>query len=174
MDIIPYYQRSLRVCYYSTESRVLDANKILLENKLKQLGVVSIVQIKSLDDPKINPCDLLLVEATQIPHEGFSKWLFGFGKRLVQQASIWTPALFISKTQFGVLNTMLEDSIYENWYFDILDPDHMDSLPIRVANLLKIHDHLHEIKRYQNVIETLQANFDQLNNKLSKIKSDGR
>ena len=61
-----------------------------------------------------------------------------------------------------------------NWYFDILSMEHIDSMPIRVANLLRIHDHLHELERYQNTLATLNHRVDQLTldleaQKVSKI-----
>ena len=57
-------------------------------------------------------------------------------------------------------------AIDENWYFDVIDPDHLDSLPMRVANLLRIHDHLHELSRYEKSLADLQADVRQMQQKL--------
>jgi len=171
METKPYHQRDLRICYFNTESRILDKNKMILESRLKKLGNVDIIDVSSLEDTSLRPCDLLLVEASQIPEEEFYKWLSGFGKRLVSQGDIWIPALIISDTPFEILNSMMPEAIDLNWYFDILDPDHIDSLPIRVTNLLRIHDHLHEVGRYKKTLDGLNASVESLSSELDSIKA---
>ena len=57
-----------------------------------------------------------------------------------------------------------------NWYFDIVASDQLDSLPIRVANLLRIHDHLHELHRYSAALSSLTAQTEALKQELLQLK----
>jgi hypothetical protein len=144
-------------------SKVIDHKKMLLEERLKTLGTITVQGIKSLDDPKFKPCDLVIIDANLIPQEDFPQWLSGLGSRIVMQGAIWVPALIISDISFKSLREIMLVATGMNWYFDILSMDHVDSLPIRVANLLRIHDHLHELERYQKTLTELTERVDKLN-----------
>lgn len=166
------FGRKLRICYYNTDEKSLDAHRIDLEKKLKFLGDFELYQMSRLDDPDRSPCDLLVVLAKSIPGLTFGSWLEGFSQRLERQGDIWLPALVISGVPFSVLRDMIENAIRMNWYFDIVSPEHLDSLPIRVANLLRIHDHLHELKRYETALNSLSGQLEQVSKAVKSLKGN--
>lgn len=170
MEARQVFGRKLRICYYNTDERSLDANRIDLEKKLKFLGDFELYQMKRLDDPRRAPCDLLVVLAKGIPDQKFGDWLDSFSQRLERQGDIWLPALIISGVPFTILRDMIENAIRMNWYFDIVSPDHLDSLPVRVANLLRIHDHLHELKRYETALNSLSGQLEQVSEAVKSLK----
>ena len=162
-----YRTRELRLCYLNIETRVIDAGLARFEHLLKQIGTVRIDPVSSLDDKNLFPCDLLIIAAGHLPEEDFHKWLSGLTDRIKRQNAIWIPSLIVAPISFTTLaDDIMPFAIDENWYFDVIDPDHLDSLPMRVANLLRIHDHLHELSRYEKSLADLQADVRQMQQKL--------
>jgi hypothetical protein len=163
--------RTMRVSYWNIEKRVLDSERMSLEKHLEQLGDIKVTPVDGLDAPGAMPCDLLIVAAQILAGQDFPTWLTGLSQRIQRQGYIWTPALILADMPFGVLRGILPAAVSDNWYFDILAPQHMESLPIRVANLLRIHDHLHELKRYGSVVDELSVKTEKLENELQKLKA---
>lgn len=152
-----FASRSLKLCYWNAETRVVDAERMTLEQHLRRLGEVRVLPVSSLDSLEMNGADLLIVAAQMVPADKFAGWLRGFRQRIQAQGYVWTPALILADVPFDVLSEIWPEVTRENWYFDILAPDHLASLPIRVANLLRIHDHLHEMKRYSVALDDINA-----------------
>lgn len=148
-------ERTLRIKYLIADKRFVDADRMVLEKNLRRLTDVTLSEVKSVDAPDLYPCDLLIVAARNVAAIDFSKWLDGFKKRIKSQGQVQIPALVLTDAAFEDLRDILAESVQENWYFDVIHADHISSLPIRVANLLKIHDHLHEMKRYENALRNL-------------------
>ena len=162
--------RVLRLSYWNTDARVIDADRMQLESSLKRLGDVSVHTVKSLEVVQRDGCDLLIVAAQSVPRKEFAKWLLGFRGRIHSNGKIWVPALILADVGFEILADILADVTAENWYFDILAPSHMDSLPIRVANLLRIHDHLHEIGRYEKALAEVGSRVRELELQVLQVK----
>lgn len=160
------FTRPLRACYLNLEARVVDSSRMLVEQRLSALGDIALVTIQSLDDAKFNPCDLLIVMANHIPEDEFTRWLESFKGRIQTQSHVWIPALIIADIDFNILREILLSVVKTNWYFDVLSSSHLDSLPIRVANLLRIHDHLHELRRYGETLKELQEKVDGMEQKM--------
>ncbi len=165
--------KSLRLCYWNAEPRVVDPHRMHLEEVLKILGAIELKTIKSLDDPNLMPSDLIIIAAQAIPEEDFPNWLSGVSQRMSLQGRIWLPALILADSSLNALNEILEQASKMNWYFDIINPDHMSSLPIRVANLLRIHDHLHELGRYEETLDKLQTKVESLTAQLTELRGGG-
>ncbi len=164
----PQRQRSLRICYWDSAKRHFGRHKAIFEKYMKRLGDLSFYEMKSLEDPDFAPCDLLIVAAESVPEENFAEWLREFHQRIKKQQKIWTPAIILSSVGFVALEDLLTEANGSNWYFDIINPDHIESLPIRVANLLRIHDHLHELRRYDEKQRSLQEQVDAIEEKLQQ------
>jgi len=162
--------RSFRLCYWHADPRVVDADRARLEQHLKKVGDVKVDTLKSLDDPGLHACDLLIVAAQTIPRDDFAKWLGGFKERFQRMGAIWVPVLVVADVPFEGLREILPDAARANWYFDIMAPDHVASLPIRVANLLRIHDHLHEMKRYAKTLDDINAKVTALETELTRLR----
>lgn len=165
-----FADRTLRLFYWNADPRVLDADLMQLEKLLKRLGDVKLTSIKSLDLIPKDGCDLLIIAAHSIPKKEFPKWLMGLRARIHSNGRIWVPALILADVGFEVLADILTDVTAENWYFDILLPSHVESLPIRVANLLRIHDHLHELNRYELAIAEVSNRVKDLESELQKLR----
>jgi len=165
--------RQRRLCYWDTEKRHFDSFKANFERHIKFLPQLTLYQLTSLDDPEFFPCDLLIIYAAHIPDEELPQWIEGLKKRIQAGGKIWTPSLILSPVGFGELSEWLHEYADSNWYFDIIHPDQWTSLPIRVANLLRIHDHLHELYRYQDQLTSLQERITTIEQELIKLTTKG-
>jgi len=163
-------KRPLRVCYWDSEKRITGATKALLESYLQKLGGVDMVAINSLTDDDYTPCDLIILTGEHVPGEAFANWLSSIQSRLRREHQIWTPALILANTDFNDLDDIFPWAVKANWYFDVIHTDHLESLPIRVANLLRIHDHLHELNRYHERLAELETKLEQTNSSLAELK----
>lgn len=160
--------RKRRICYWDQEKLRVTGWKSHFEKTLKFLPNLDFYQLRSLDDPNFAPCDLLIVTALSVPEQEISSWINSLQSRIKAQGKIWTPALVLSEVNYSKLGEWLHEYANLNWYFDILHPDHLDSVPIRIANLLRIHDHLHELERYHDQVMTMQKQIDAIELKLEQ------
>lgn len=161
--------RTLKLKYWNAETRFVDADRANLEHHLKRLGEVEITAVKALDGPDLLPVDLLLIAAQMVPAKDFPQWLGGLRKRFQTPEKIWIPAVILADVPFDVLSGLLPEAVRDNWYFDILSPAHIASLPIRVANLLRINDHLHEMKRYADAVDEVTKKVRALEGALASL-----
>lgn len=164
--------RQFRICYVDSERRIVDMRKSALERALGRLGSIRLTEIKGVDDPAFFPCDLLIVAAEHVPDENFPDFVSGLSKRILAQQKIWCPAIIFSDVGFDVLRGIFVEIVRDNWYFDIVHSDQLSSLPVRVANLLRIHDHLHEMRRYQNDLDELHKKTETLEKLVSRLAKD--
>lgn len=171
-------RRSLKICYWNAEARVLDAERMTFEKHLARLGDVKVTPVTSLEDAKgkadLAGADLLIVAAQMVPDDKFADWLSGFRKRIQGLGMVWTPALILADVPFDVLSEIWPEVTKENWYFDILAPSHVASVPIRVANLLRIHDHLHEMKRYAAALDDINTKVRGLEAQVAGFQTKGK
>lgn len=160
--------RKRRICYWDKQKNELASEKIQFERHLDFLPECDIVNISSLEDPQLSPCDLLVINILNIPCDKIPPLIRSISTQVKARGNIWTPALLLSRASFDKTMFEIHDFAADNWYFDILNPQHLDSIPIRVANLLKIHDHLHELLRYQSELEKLQEKVVAIEDQLLK------
>ena len=163
--------RRLRVCYWSAEARVVDADSMALEQHLKRLGDVTLTHLKALEGPEAAHCDLLIIAAQKVAAIDFSRWLGGLRGRIQALGTIWTPVVILADIPFEGLSEILPTAVQDNWYFDILAPAHLASLPIRVANLVRIHDHLQELKRYSAALEDVSTKVATLEAQVRQMRT---
>ena len=162
MKTIPIFKnRSLDVSYWDIDRRSVDSAKSRLEAGLRMVADYEITEITDLKS--LSPqADLLVISATLLPQEGLIAW---FRKLIVEMQStekVWVPAVILCQLTEEDLLEVMHDAIQSNWYVDLLDPSHLSSLPIRVASLIRIHDHLKELLRYDDKLADLQAQIDAL------------
>ena len=168
-----FTERRFRICYLNSAPHVVDIHRASLERNLQLLFQFDVVAINGLNDPSFSPCDLLVVAAERIQGDKFTDWLKSFANRIQRQGSIWVPALIVAEVANAVMRDLIENAVGMNWYFDIVSPDQLDSLPIRIANLLRIHDHLHELRRYSKTIQELTDTVDGLQAELLRLQAKG-
>jgi hypothetical protein len=135
---------------------LLDRNKFKLESLLKSFLNIDVVEISSLQSSIFHPCDLLILSATHVDNDNIDQWLKRIHSEITAQNMIWTPALIMADINHMKLAQLIDWATGINWYFDIIIPNHLESLPIRVINLLRIHDHIHELNRYNSEVTALQ------------------
>ena len=161
--------RKRRICIWNTQKNVVSGGTLSLEHHLKRLFEIDFYELESLDDPKFFPCDLLVIYAEYIEDENFETWLENLKNKIQTQGKIWVPSLIFSKLGFSSANFLLPNMSGSNWYFDIIHPDHINSIPIRVANLLRINDHLWELIRYDQELQKIGGRVAELEQKLESM-----
>lgn len=153
-------QRPLRVCYYHYDHRFIDDTLECIEGQLAKIHAFEMVELTSLDSAHFDPCDLLVLIAHQLPPEALTQWVQGLPRRLNHK--IWTPALIIAAPGLQVASELTSFALQSNWYFDIVDAEHITSLSLRMSNLIRIHDHLHEMYRYEKTLGKLEEKIQKL------------
>ena len=148
--------RTLRVSYLDREPKYLDRYKAGFEAQLKKISDAQVVNLKSLDELDVEQCDLLVVASTLLDDDQFVVWFESLRSRLKGGKTIWIPVLFFADPGFTATLDLFNAAISENWYFDIVSPDHIQSIPLRVANLIRIHDHLKELERYALALDDIE------------------
>jgi hypothetical protein len=96
-----------------------------------------------------------------------STWVKGLAQRMDKNNNINVPALIIGDSVDQAANDLMSFAVSQNWYFDLIDIEHIDSISIRAANLLRIHDHIHELGRYESTIQTLEKQVKELEKKVN-------
>jgi hypothetical protein len=162
-------QRKLRVCYWNTDPRVVTRWLAAFETSLRRLVDLELTAISGLTDAAASKADLFLIIADSVPSDEFPDWLLRLPSQVGKHGSVWIPAIIVYDVKFETLGSVLRQIADENWYFDVVNPNELASLPIRVANLLRIHDHLHELKRYNQIIGQLSQQVADLEEKVEKL-----
>ena len=162
--------KSLRVAYWDQSPRHLSSWKDLLERYLRQITEIKCIDVKSLDQAAREQVDLTIVHAEHLDREAFHQWLSGLMKTARNSQAIWIPTLIVTRMNFADVRPLFSPTYEENWYCDLIHPDHIDSLPLRVVNLIKIHDHLKELKRYRVSLENLEKQTQALNEQLDTLR----
>ena len=160
-----------RILYVNPTPQVISALNQLSEKYLSWLADVDIENLSSLSQAKNKPFDLIIYNAFGVPDDKLSTWLHNISKQILTHNQVLVPTIILSKLGFNDLNKMLSSIYKDNWYIDILHPDHINSLPIRIANLLKIHDHLHETQRLQKELEDIHIQISKFEKQLHGKKT---
>ncbi len=162
--------RKRRICYINSDTKTLETSAAFFEKRLHMLSNIELTEYTSMDLLKEGThFDLLIINASNLNEPAFLQWFSKVALNIPKQFSITTPTLFYSRVDFAILDELWESIYKNNWYFDIIHPDHLESLPIRVANLLRIYDHLHEIHRYEKELQNLKMRMIVLEKQIEKM-----
>jgi len=164
-----FQNRRMRVCTWAATPGFASAASAALDQQLRQLIQVELVKLKSLDDPAVTPADLLIISAEGLDDEHFAEWVKGVSSRIPKTHSIPVPAIIFNAVSAPVQRELLRWAVDANWYFDIVNPDHLSSLPVRVANFLRLHDHLHEVRRMSEVSSSLAQRVQDMEQELQLL-----
>ncbi len=164
-------ERKLTVGYWDAQKRYFSSAKGRLEFLLKSFGDVTFYPVSSLEDPKLKTCDTLLTTADHVAEEDFLPWFTNFEGRVYLNQLIWVPAIILTSISLNKQRELLRHSLQSNWYFDVVDPAHLDSLPLRMANMIRIHDHLRELNRYDQELTQLQTRTKDLEEQILLLRS---
>lgn len=158
----PFHQRQLKIAYWSVDPKVVDRHTMVIETNLKKFLQFSIETITSLEDKLALGSDLFVINATSVETKHFHQWLESVFRRVPQNNHVWTPALIFSNLGDNELIGIMDLVYQSNWYFDVLSAETTTNLAPRIANLLKIHDHLHELQRYDLRISELENDLERI------------
>lgn len=150
-----------RICYLNDNRKAVDLALDIFEKTFKNFPFIEFIETHDLDSIKNHsPVDLVLIHLPILNSSVLKNWLSK--KILNKDSKIPIPILFYSDLSKKELEQLWEESYKSNRYFDIINPGELDSFPIRIANLLKIYDHLHEIHRYEDDIQILNAKIESI------------
>ena len=159
-----------KIAVWDSQQRFIDSDKAKMEYFLKKILSPQLIEIDGIANLGNETFDLLIASANHLDSHAFVTWMNGLCKKM-ESEHIWTPALIMRSSNFDDLVEVYEKAAASNWYFDIIDPDHLESLPLRIANLLRIHDHIKELKKYDIEVSALKARVDDLETSLKPSKS---
>jgi hypothetical protein len=159
----------LSVGFLIHDPRLADRYLARVEATLKSIAEVKPINITSTSDPKLAHCSIVVVFANNLDEEQMITWVKGIPKRL-SSTSINIPWLIICENSEGIQREMLRYALAENWYFDLVLPDHLDSLMTRIANLIRISDHISELRRYETETKLLEEKVAAALEMLDEIK----
>jgi hypothetical protein len=160
--------RRMRVCSWNASPGFISAASAALEHQLRQLVQVEMVTLKSLSH-SAGVCDLLIISAEGLEDEAFPAWLKSISGRIPNTHGIPVPSIIFGDVPAPIQRELLRWAVEGNWYFDIVDPSHVTSLPVRVANFLRLHDHLHEVRRISDASRLLEARVREVESQLAGI-----
>jgi hypothetical protein len=163
--------RSYRIGFLSLEPKHTSVNREHFKIHLKFLQQSDLIELTQLDQNQNMQLDLIVIDATILDTVAFEKWISQLITRMQKPNQIWTPALIMTSLGFDEMLKQLPPAARQNWYFDLVAPGELTSLPIRIANLLKIHDHLHELWRYEQSLRKLQQDVTLLEQQVLKLKT---
>ncbi len=159
-------EKILTIAYWDLEKRLTSSQKINFENKVNLLGNTEFITFTKLEELSNTNVDLLIASADHVEDADLEGFIVSLSKRIERLGAIWVPALIFSEASYEVLHQFMKNIVQDNWYFDFIHPDHLDSLPIRAANLLKIHDHMRELKNYELKLADLESKVTTLEQKV--------
>ena len=157
-----------RVLFIEEKPYSLTKSKALIETHLKQLFPLELLLGASLEllPPHL---DLIFFEKNIADREQAHKILLKTMHDLRAAGELFLPVIFISTGTLAHWNHLAKLTALP-WYFDLINPAHMDSLPIRVANLCKIREHLLQLQNYQDEMRVLHQRIDEIEIKLEQKK----
>lgn len=161
-----FSNRNLQIDYWNSESRYIAAGVLDLEEKLTLLGKCHIQPVETLEKLGAGRADLFVIACPLTDSQTFPTWLSNIEKKLFYAKKIKTPTLIFADFSFETLNKVFELTLTSNWYCDLVNPKHIESLPIRIANLIRIHDHLKELEVYEKQISKLEADVSNMEKRL--------
>ncbi len=160
--------RRLKVAVHNLQPKIISKSLAQIKTYMKELSEIDYHPIASVEEVGGQSFDLLIILGNRLTQDNFESWLTGFMKRMESPDRIWVPALIITDVSFPIQRDLLLKSLGSNWYFDVISDDHLSSLPLRVSNLVRIHDHLGELHRYNEKLTDLMSQVDLLQEELSK------
>jgi hypothetical protein len=164
-----FKNRRMRVCAWAATPGFASAASAAFDQQLRQFIQLDLVKVKSLDDPQILPADLLIISAEGIDDEVFPDWVKGISARIPKAHSIPVPTIIFGLVAATTQRELLRWAVDGNWYFDIVDPGQLSSLPVRVANFLRLHDHLHEVRRMTEASGLMAKKVQDMEQQLQRI-----
>lgn len=163
--------RIFRVAYLDTQQKYFTGAKKHCQNILRSLDGTDFNEISALNQLDTQNTDIVFLSASHIESVDFQQWLDGLAKKFKRNEFIWIPALILAEVSLNISRDILQVTINNNWYYDIISPNELDSLPLRMANLIKIHDHMKELNRYEAELQNFSEKIEGLERVIHTLQS---
>lgn len=163
-------QRSIKITFINGTPQIHDSFQGVFLRHCRHMFEIDWRAETSLMTANLQDIDLLILQARHIDTDGFEPWLRRQESYLIKNCSIPVPCLILRDMSFAELSNIYLERAQNNWYVDILGTEEVNSLPIRIANLLRIYDHLRELRRYESSVLQLQNRVDDLEKQLQALQ----
>jgi hypothetical protein len=162
-----FANRRLRIGYWDSDAKFTNMQKMNFERSLSTLADITLEELKEYDAPNLPDFDVIIIAAPKLSEDRLLAWLRGLVKRMQHPRAIWVPAMIVAPISYQTLAPAMIELTMNNWYFDVVDPESIASVPIRIANLVRIHDHIKELSRYHAELRQLDAKVTSLEQQLT-------
>ena len=130
-------KKHITLGYLDLQPNLASNKKLRLEKYLQKLWDIKVINLESTDEILEEDISALLITDWNIPDDNFVQWLNTFEKKIQPNNKKQTPTLILANLGFSFLEDMISNIIRRDWFFDILHSEHYESIPIRIANLIK-------------------------------------
>ena len=163
-------QRAIKITFVNGTPQIHDTFQAVFLRHCRHMFEIDWRAEASLMSANLQDIDLLILQARHIDADGFEPWLQRQENYLVKNCQIPVPCLILRDMGFDELSNIYLERAQKNWYVDILGTEEVHSLPIRIANLLRIYDHLRELQRYESSVLQLQSRVEDLEKQLRLLQ----
>lgn len=170
MSSEPNQKRQLKIALINQQPKLVTRTLAEIEQEIEKLHSYEIETIGSFEDSYIKPFDLIVMIAIHLGPKELFAWIKSTSEKIARNHHIPVPCLIISETPSHQVSELTEFAVKENWYFDVVDTKHVASCPMRIANLLRIHDHIHELRRYDQTVTELNERVNELERQLETLR----
>ena len=153
-----------KVMYYNMDEKILTPYISKVESLVSSIEQIDLQKTDRIRDIE---ADLIIV-SSPLGGEELVRWI----QRLIDDKNqykslIWTPIIFVTDADLSQVESVMWKCISEtNWYFDIVNRDNLEFLSLRIAFLLKVSDHIRELKEYDKKILELSSRISSLEQSL--------
>lgn len=159
------HKQPLAITYWEQNAHVWDAIKGQVEQQLQLIFPCQTKKVKTLSSEDFWPCDLIVTYGGTMTDVVTS--LKAIERQLRSSGKVWPASLVIGSYPVEQTADLFQMILSSNWNFDVVDPDHLESLPTRVCNLIRIQEHLQELRHYDKQLQDLESEVAKLVTKLS-------
>lgn len=160
--------RPIRIAYVALDPKILDPIVVAVREQFALLGPVEWIAVSDLFDIQQSGLDLCVVDGTQRPSDSLLTWLTKLPRRLEGTPHVWTPVIVLADVPSAQWAPLWRRWVEHNFYVDLISPKHLESFPVRAATLVRIHDHLKELWRYEEELRSLR---DRMAEVMAQVKS---
>jgi hypothetical protein len=160
----------IKIIHWNAFPKLVSTELAAIERELsffKKISFQAVAQVEDIQNHR--DAGMTMVLATGHDETTFTPWLKGFQKRWRDLNLQAMPCLIISHAQSGSLREILQSAVDDNWYFDVVDPEHLSSLPLRIANLARSKVHVEELSRMNKALLDVESRLADVESSLRQI-----
>lgn len=162
--------KKIKIAELSLTPKIVSQVGAFVESHLKTFFDAHVTTVKDQSQIVSENFDLGLIQAQELETAEFVQWLNGFEKKRSEVDLIQIPFVIVTPVNPGQIVAFFSRVVQTNWYFDLIHPMQLQSLPIRVANLIRIKLHIGELQRYNLELDQMALKIEELERKLQTLK----